>query len=222
MGSYGSLLTSSVLKQSEVIMNTHANISEKLQTGTDLNASAFARATSLRRDAVVAMVRLGMLPDLSMGTAHAIAGTSLAYRIVDTEHPIAVVRLGERDEDGDRFTGWCDGLTREEVEDVALRWWSRVPEAAVQASVLHVTFKGIVVAVLRLRGIAETNVHGRIAFDGEVISWLVDTVSGRIEGPEDRDELTDLEFAAESRVCQQMTTSGGGPIVVEHPKAPTA
>lgn len=203
-------------------MNQHANISEKLPTGTLLNASAFARATSLRRDAVVSMIRLGMLPDLSMGTAHALAGTAIASRVVDTEHPIAVVRLGERAADGDRFTGWCDGLTRDEVEDVALRWWSRVPEAAVESSVLHVTFKGVVVAVLRVRGIEETNEHGRIAFDGEAIAWLTDTVSGRIEGPEDRDELTDEEFAAESRVGQQMTTSGGGPIVVEHPKAPPA
>lgn len=203
-------------------MNQHANISEKLPTGTLLNASAFARATSLRRDAVVSMIRLGMLPDLSMGTAHALARTAIASRVVDTEHPIAVVRLGERAADGDRFTGWCDGLTRDEVEDVALRWWSRVPEAAVESSVLHVTFKGVVVAVLRVRGIEETNEHGRIAFDGEAIAWLTDTVSGRIEGPEDRDELTDEEFAAESRVGQQMTTSGGGPIVVEHPKAPPA
>lgn len=203
-------------------MNQHANISSRIPTGTTLNASAFARATSLRRDAIVSMIRVGMLPDLSMGTAHALAGTAIAYRILDTESPIAVVRLGERAADGPRFTGWCDGLTRDEVEDVALRWWTRVPAAAVESEVLHVTFKGIVVAVLRLRGIAETDSQGKIALDGEAISWLAETVNGRIEGPDERSELTDLELAAEARVGQQMATSGGGPIVVEHPKSSVA
>ncbi|MGP5683006.1 hypothetical protein [Brachybacterium alimentarium] len=203
-------------------MNQHANISTRISTGTTLNASAFARATSLRRDAVVSMVRVGMLPDLSMGTAHSLAGTAIAYRVLDTENPIAVVRLGERAEDGARSTGWCDGLTSDEVKDVALRWWTRVPASAAESEVLHVTFKGIVVAVLRLRGIAESNAYGKIAFEGEVISWLVDTVGGRVEGPEERSELTDLELAADARVGQQMATSGGGPIVVEHPKASVA
>jgi hypothetical protein len=130
-----------------------------------------------------------------------------------------VVRLGERESVGERTIGWCDGLKRKEVADAVLGWWARPPHDLADMKVLHVSFRGVVVAAMRLSDKKpKVDDEGLHFFRGEPLAWLKDTVTGAVKHRVERSDLSKLEKQAVDRIGRQMVTSGGGPIVIEHPK----